>query len=63
MSEENWECLKCHATARIDVEATPKTYHSIFPDLYDRQTPHDCPIKKGLLPDQLESAPNAKRVS
>ena len=67
MSEETWECNLCHATARIDVDATPKTYHSKYPadtgPYSDRPMPHDCPIKKGLLPEQLETAPNAKRVA
>ena len=63
MSEQTWECITCHATARIDVESTPKTYHSKYPDLYDPQMRHDCPIKKGLLPVELETVPNAKRVA
>ena len=63
MSEETWECKNCRATATIDVGTTPKTYRSVYPDLYGKQMTHDCPIKKGLLPDQLETAPNAKRVS
>lgn len=67
MSEQKWECTICRATARIDVDVTPITFHSQYPvetgPYADRQSPHNCPIKAGLLPDKLELATNAKRVA
>ena len=66
MSEQKWQCIVCDATARIDVDTTPISFHALYPaqtgPFAERRTAHDCPIQNGLLPEQLELAPNAKRV-
>ena len=67
MSEQRWECIVCRASARIDVDVTPITFHSHYPadtgPYNDRRIPHDCPIQKGLLPKDLSLAPNARKVA
>ncbi len=67
MSEQKWACTVCKATARVDVDVQPITYHTYYPadtgPMPGRRMPHSCPVKLGLLPDKLEEHPNARKVS
>jgi hypothetical protein len=65
---ETWECQSCRASARIDQSRRPVVYHATYPAAtgpYSDRPPssHSCPIKQGLLPDQLAQHPNARRVN
>ena len=63
---ETWECTACHATADIDLSGPRPVFHSKYPaetgPYSDQQTPHECPIKLGLLPPDIEQALNSRRA-
>ena len=64
---ETWEYQVCRASADIDLRGPRPVYHSKYPadtgPYGDRLVPHDCPIRRGLLPPQIENSPNARRKS
>jgi hypothetical protein len=63
---EKFECKVCHATAEIDQSKHLTAYNVRYPSetgpYSNRGTPHNCPIKQGLVPPQIAQHPNAREV-
>jgi hypothetical protein len=63
---EKFECKICNASAEIDQSKRPTVYNARYPaetgPYSHRVTLHNCPIKQGLVPPQIDQHPNARKV-
>ncbi len=64
---ETWKCIVCRASATVDLSVSPVRYNTSYPadtgPYAERPLLHDCPVKKGLLPEQLAEHANALKVN
>lgn len=62
---ETWQCKLCEATAEIN-RGPPLIYNTKYPaatgPYAEKRLLHDCPVKGGLLSEQMEVHPNAVRA-